>query len=131
MRQPRPADPPPAASRSQRPRGGPPTADAVPVRATSTVHDTDCHEFDTEALPELLARSDPEPPAGWTGSVTVMVHALVREDGSVSETRVVPVAPDLDAAAVACVRKWRFRPGAHCGHAMPAWVAIPVRFERQ
>ncbi len=94
-------------------------------------HDSDCPEYDTEVMPELLQRTAPVyPDAARAAAVegTVMLHALVLEDSTVGEIRVVGSIPALDSAAVACVRRWRFKPGEHCRHAYPAWIGIPLKF---
>ncbi len=99
--------------------------------AAPTVHDTDCAEYDTEVMPDVLHREAPVHPdaaraAGIQG--TVMLFARVLEDSTVGEVRVVRSIPALDSAAVACVRRWRFKPGEHCRHAYPTWIGIPIKF---
>ncbi len=84
-----------------------------------------------DELPEAIQRVAPEYPAearraGIQG--TVMVQARVLPDGSVGETLLVSSIPALDAAAVACVKQWRFKPGAAEGRPVAVWVGIPVKF---
>ena len=83
---------------------------------------------------EAISKVDPIYPddarqAGIEG--TIIVQALVIEDGSVEECRAVPSIPALEDAAVACVRQWRFKPAMVGGKPVAVWVTVPVRFMRQ
>lgn len=80
--------------------------------------------LDSLAVP--ITRADPVAPDSTTG--TVFVAALVARTGQVVDTRVVKSIPALDAAAVACVRQWTFRPAIDRGRAVASWVTVPVRF---
>jgi TonB family protein len=83
-----------------------------------------------EELPEAVEKVQP-PPRDYPGAIVegiVMVQALVGEDGLVKDTRVVKSIPTLDAEAVACVRKWRFKPAMSHGKPIAVWVAVPVKF---
>jgi protein TonB len=53
---------------------------------------------------------------------------LVGKDGFVKDTRVVKSIPELDDAAVASVRQWRFNPAYANGAPVAVWVAVPVKF---
>lgn len=84
-----------------------------------------------EELPEVLERVPPEYPQeaiqqGISG--TVVVKALVTEDGAVGETVIAWSIPTLDAAAAAAVRRWRFRPAKSNGKPVRVWIQTPVRF---
>jgi TonB family protein len=84
-----------------------------------------------EGLPEIITRVDPVYPlaarrAGVDG--TVLVQALVGADGRVKDTKIIKSIPALDAAAVAAVRQWVFKPGRSNGRPAPVWVAVPVKF---
>ncbi len=84
-----------------------------------------------EELPEAIVKVPPQYPeearkAGVDG--TVLVQALVGKDGRVSDVRVQKSIPALDAAAVACVYQWRFKPALAKGDPVAVWVAIPIRF---
>jgi TonB family protein len=84
-----------------------------------------------ETLPEAVFRVAPEYPdlareAGIEG--TVVVQVLVGADGRVKGDRVVKSIPALDAAAVAAVEQWKFRPATSGGQRVAVWVAVPVRF---
>lgn len=84
-----------------------------------------------DELPEATQRVAPEYPSQALRSRilgTVMVQALVLQDGGVAETRVVNSIPALDEAAVACVKLWRFKPAAAAGQPVAVWVGIPIKF---
>lgn len=85
-----------------------------------------------EELPEAVTKVTPVYPdaarkAGVEG--TVMVQALVLEDGTVGDCRIVGSIPMLDEAAVAAVRQWRFKPALNKGNPVAVWVAVPVKFK--
>jgi len=84
-----------------------------------------------EELPEAVTRVLPQYPdiareAGVDG--IVMVQALVGKDGGVKDTRVVNSIPMLDAAAVAAVKQWVFKPALSNNKPVAVWVAVPVKF---
>jgi len=84
-----------------------------------------------EELPEAVTRVPPSYPdiareAGVDG--TVMVQALVGKDGHVKDTKVVKSIPMLDAAALAAVRQWVFKPALSNNKPVAVWVAVPVKF---
>lgn len=84
-----------------------------------------------EELPEAITKVAPSYPddarrRGVDG--TVLVQALVGRDGTVKDTKVVKSIPELDAAAVASVRQWRFKPAMAKGRPVAVWVAVPVKF---
>lgn len=84
-----------------------------------------------EELPEAVTRIPPSYPdiareAGVDG--TVMVQALVGKDGKVHDTRVVKSIPMLDAAAIAAVKQWVFKPALSNNKPVAVWVAVPVKF---
>jgi TonB family protein len=84
-----------------------------------------------EELPEAITKVAPEYPTtcreqGVEG--TVMVQALVGRDGRVKDTRIIKSIPMLDAAAVAAVRQWVFKPALYQNRPVAVWVATPVKF---
>jgi protein TonB len=84
-----------------------------------------------EELPEAITKVPPAYPdlareAGVDG--TVQVQALVGKDGRVKDTRVVKSIPMLDAAAIAAVKQWVFKPALSNNKPVAVWVAVPVRF---
>jgi TonB family protein len=84
-----------------------------------------------EQLPEVVLKVPASYPAearkaGIQG--TVMLQALVMEDGTVLDTKILKGIPLLDDAAVDCVRQWRFKPALDKGKPVPVWVAVPIKF---
>ena len=84
-----------------------------------------------EELPQVLSRTAPEYPAaardaGVEGQVIVTAH--VDRTGRVVEARVLKSVHMLDAAAIACVRRWRFTPARSGGEPVEVWVGVPVTF---
>lgn len=84
-----------------------------------------------EELPEAVTKVAPVYPddarrRGVDG--TVMVQALVGTDGRVKDTKIVKSIPELDAAAIAAVRQWIFKPALSKGAPVAVWVAVPVKF---
>ncbi|MCC6348301.1 MAG: TonB family protein [Candidatus Eisenbacteria bacterium] len=82
-------------------------------------------------LPEAITRVPPVYPdlargAGIDG--TVLVQALVGKDGRVRDVRIQKSVPALDAAAVAAVKQWVFKPAQSEGRPVAVWVAVPVKF---
>jgi len=61
----------------------------------------------------------------------VLVKALVTANGSVTSISVETSSGhiDLDTAALEAVRQWHFRPAQHDGHAVDAWVNVPINFK--
>lgn len=84
--------------------------------------------------PELVERVLPEYPARARaleveGQVLLEV-VLDREGRPETDVRVVRSVPMLDAAAIAAVRQWRFRPARDAdGRAVRVVMQVPVRFE--
>jgi protein TonB len=84
-----------------------------------------------EELPEAVRKVVPIYPqaardAGIEG--TVLIQALVGEDGLVKETRVTKSSPGLDESAEASVRQWVLKPARTKEKPVAVWVAVPVRF---
>ena len=59
---------------------------------------------------------------------SLLVQVLLGRDGNVRETKIVKSIPELDAAAEAAVRQWKFKPAISKGRPVPIWVAVPVKF---
>lgn len=61
---------------------------------------------------------------------TTLLAVLIADDGRVSEIVVKESAghPDLDEAAAAAVRRWRFTPARRGNDAVAMWVELPVEF---
>ena len=61
-------------------------------------------------------------------SGVVILEALIREDGSVSEVKVLRSVPLLDAPAAAAVRQWRFTPTLLNGVPVQVIMTVTVAF---
>ncbi|MDH5491771.1 MAG: TonB family protein, partial [Myxococcales bacterium] len=83
--------------------------------------------------PVLLERVEARyPPAaleeGREGTLQLLI--TVEADGGVGEVRVLsPLAPDLEAAAIEAVRRWRFRPAMREGRPIASRIRVPFVFE--
>ena len=85
------------------------------------------------APPELVERVVPDyPPRARAMQIEgqVALEVVIDRDGRVEEAvRVTRSIPALDAAAIAAVRRWRFRPAHdHDGRTVRVIMEIPVRF---
>lgn len=114
---PSPAASPPSAPRSSPP---PPSPAAVPPE-------------DLDRQPQLKTTTRPAYPQGarraGIGGI-VLVRVLVSANGDPLRVEIARgVQPDLDQAAVAAVRQWRFEPGTQAGRAVVAWMSVAVPFE--
>jgi len=84
-----------------------------------------------EELPELITQVQPQyPDIARDASVegVVDVQALVGKDGRVKDTRIMKSIPMLDAAAIAAVKQWVFKPALSNNKPVAVWVALKVRF---
>jgi protein TonB len=84
-----------------------------------------------EELPVVAAKVSPSYPEEARKKRiqgTVLVQALVLEDGRVGDCFVQKSVPELDEAAIAAVRQWVFKPALTKGKPIAVWVAVPVRF---
>ena len=84
-----------------------------------------------DSPPEPLERVAPVYPdsaraAGIQG--TVVVKTLVGSDGRVMRVEVGTSVPGLDAAALAAVKQWRFKPAVVGGRPRAVTVGVPVSF---
>jgi protein TonB len=58
----------------------------------------------------------------------VILEAVIAEDGSVQDVRVLRSRPLLDDAAVEAVRQWRFTPTLLGGQPVPVVMTVTVSF---
>ena len=82
--------------------------------------------------PQKIHHVSPEYPAiarSARVSGIVILEALIAEDGSVREVRVLRSVPLLDAAAVDAVRGWRFTPTLLNGTPVPVLMTVTVSFD--
>jgi periplasmic protein TonB len=59
---------------------------------------------------------------------TVVLEILIGVDGRVGRARVLRSIPQLDAAAIQCVRQWTFSPAIKGGRPVPTTANAPVSF---
>ena len=110
----------------------PPTPSVVEIATDTTGLPRQGDYVYVQELPEAITRVAPDyPEAARAARIdgTVMVQALVGKDGAVQDVRVVKSIPELDGAAKACVRQWKFKP-AKDDHGQPVtvWVGVPIKF---
>jgi periplasmic protein TonB len=60
---------------------------------------------------------------------TVILEAVINEQGEVSQVRVLRSVPLLDEAAMNAVRQWRFTPTLLNGQAVPIVMTVTVSFQ--
>ena len=109
-----------------------------PVHGPVATYDVDSLRA-REALPDAAPpvatyrapMSYPDPAREAHVQGVVVLAALVCEHGRVVEIRRVKSIPQLDEAAIAALRKWRFDPKVVNGTPVSAWVSVPFRFSLQ
>lgn len=84
------------------------------------------------AVPVPVTKSDPAyPPDLRRDKVegTVMLYAVIRGDGSITDVRVLNgVEDELDASAIRALRKWKFSPGSKNGAPVDVEAVVQVPF---
>jgi periplasmic protein TonB len=73
------------------------------------------------------------PPLALAAGVegVVILEAVIAEDGSVRDVRVLRSIPLLDASAVEAVRQWHFTPTLLNGEPVPVVMTVTVAFRRR
>ena len=114
------------------PRTPPPAPRPLEVVTDTTGLPKQADYVSVEELPEAITRVAPDyPEAARAARIdgVVMVQALVGKDGAVQDVRVVKSIPELDGAAKACVRQWKFKPAKdEHGQPVTVWVGVPIKF---
>jgi TonB family protein len=64
-------------------------------------------------------------------SGTVKLWTLIGSDGTIWVAHVRQSIPLLDAAAIATVKKWRFKPSTADGLPVSVWIEVPLEFKLQ
>jgi protein TonB len=100
---------------------------------TPTMADTPAkgvhQDYDQPPVPLHITQPRYPPEAFNKGiSGTVELEILIDKTGRVAKTRVVRSIPELDAAAIRCVTKWRFRPAQKGGEPVASVASAPVTF---
>ncbi len=119
---PAPAEPIPAGTTSDRMPPAKPSAGSVTPTEPG-------QRYDLAPIPAHI--TEPEYPEearrrGLHG--TVVVEFLIDASGRVSRARVVQSIPELDGAALDCVRTWRFKPALRGGKPIATTARAPLRF---
>lgn len=107
------------------------TETAAPPPAATTPPSANSDFLVKPVPPEPISRVAPVYPErareARVGGV-VIVKALVGTDGRVRATRIARSIAELDSAAIACVKQWRFKPATSSGVPIASWTDVPVRF---
>jgi serine/threonine-protein kinase len=80
-----------------------------------------CAKCPSPEYPEIARR--------FNRTGTVVLRALIDENGRVAEVTVVTAVEWLTDDAVRAVRRWTYRPAQKQGVAVKAWIELPVRFD--
>jgi len=87
-------------------------------------------DYDRGPVPIHIAQPRYPPDAFKKGiSGTVEVEILIDATGRVAKARVVRSIPELDAAALECVKAWVFQPAQKGGQPVPTVASAPVTFK--
>ncbi len=103
-----------------------------PPRASNYCRGDATDSVDCTTLPHAIYAPDATYPekerkAGHEG--TVMLSFVVGTDGAAHDIRVASsLSPEFDAAAVECVKTWKFSPATKNGKPVTAQIAIQVDF---
>jgi protein TonB len=84
-----------------------------------------------DGFPKLLEAKSPQYPMGAFQkgiSGTVLVEVVIGVSGDVTYEEVRESIPGLDAAALACVKQWKFEPAKRHGKPCPMLATAPVAF---
>ena len=102
-----------------------------PARSPDQGTTTDAPQEDTDQPPVPLHITQPRyPPAAFHNGIsgTVEVEILIDKTGHVAKARVVRSIPELDAAALQCVKEWEFRPAQKAGQPVATVASAPITF---
>ena len=89
---------------------------------------------DGVTMPEVLTKTNPVYPKDARNARAggrVILEALIREDGTVGEVRVLTPAkdwPSLDEAAIVAVRQWIYRPAMKDGRPVSIYFTVAIDF---
>ena len=80
----------------------------------------------------LIHSVQPTYPSGSSGTEgTIVLQAMVDENGKVADAKVVEGNPALADAAVRAVKQWKYRPYLRDGKAVPFQTVVLIDFQRQ
>lgn len=89
---------------------------------------------DYDLPPKPLNVTRPEyPPEALERGVegTVLLELVIDAKGKVARVKVLASIPQLDDAAIRCVKKWRFRPAQKNGRPVATTARVPIAFRRE
>jgi TonB family protein len=133
--------PPPAGNMDQQqPAGGgnqQPQVEPAAAQPAGT-KEGDLVELSSDVVkPEVLSKTNPAYPAVASAKKiegTVILSLLISEKGDVSDAKLLRGAggaSGLNEAAMAAVRKWKFRPAVKDGKRVKVWMTYPIVFKLQ
>ncbi len=96
-----------------------------------TLPDSDQAALSMDSPPKLLVQTRPVyPPAAFSKKLEgiVRVEVLINETGRVAHAEVRRSIPELDRAALACVREWQFQPATRAGKPVSVVAQTPISF---
>jgi len=96
-----------------------------------TLPDSDRSALSMDSPPKLLVQTRPVyPPAAFSRKLEgiVRVEVLINETGRVAYAEVRRSIPELDRAALACVREWQFQPATRAGKPVSVVAQTPISF---
>jgi TonB family protein len=99
--------------------------DVAKARAMGVVFD-----YDTSPKPRKTRRPKYPKSAfkkGIDGSVLVQI--VIDRKGRVVDTRILESIPELDEAALECIRGWRFTPATKNGNPVASMARVPITFK--
>jgi TonB family protein len=100
---------------------------------TGTGEEGDAHQPTGDVRPsELIKKVTPEYPksarlAGVEG--TVALQATITADGRVENVSVLRSIPELDDAAIAAVKQWKYKPATKDGRPIQVFLTLTIDFE--
>ncbi len=96
-----------------------------------TLPDSQVPVLSTDAPPRLLVQTRPSyPNTAFNRKLqgTVLVEFLINEVGRVAHAEIRRSIPELDKAALECVRTWQFAPAQRAGKPVAVVAQSPVSF---
>lgn len=130
--------PPPAGTEQQPPAADNQQPPVEPAAAPAATKEGDLVELSSDVVkPEVLSKVNPAYPAVASAKKiegTVILSLLISEKGDVSDVKLLRAAggaSGLNEAAMAAVKKWKFRPAVKDGKRVKVWMTYPIVFKLQ
>ena len=111
-------------------RDAPPSPSPTGDRSRPAAADSDVPaDYDKAPVPIRITQPI-YPPAAYADHIsgTVELEIVIDDTGRVSKYRIVRSVPELDQAAIACVREWKFRPARKAGQPVASVASAPITF---